>query len=278
MSMREKIRHSYFLKGAAAFLIFPLILFTSFSFPRPAQAAFMVPILITAILSSITLGLATTFLIDATTCYINIVWGCSNTTVNPDGTVTTTVIDIRPSNVSLSANPTTIDSGQSSTLTWSSTNATSCSAVGGFSTGNQANGSASTGSLDSNPNNYQVSCTNPGGSRLSNIVTVTVRIPTVSINATPDRVVGGSGGGGGGGGTTTVSWNTTNVNSCTITRNGIAWGGPFPADASRTVSGSATSVITSQTTFVINCTNNSGSGIAVSDSKIVNLVSSFQEF
>ena len=270
MHMREKIQHSNFSKSIAIFLVVPIILITSFSFPRPAQAEFLVPILVTAIFSSITLGLGTLFLIDGTTCLINIVWGCSNTTSG-----VTTVIDITPSAVSLSANPLIIDQGESSKLTWSSTNATSCSASGAGSW-IPANSPTSGNVLVTPPttSSYQVSCTGPGGTTNSNIETITVRVPKVSINAIPSRVVKDSSGNG----ATTISWDAKNVKDCTITKNGIlAFGSPLIANASRTVASSTPDIITGQTTYVISCTNNAGAG-AASDTQIVNLVSSFQEF
>lgn len=165
----------------------------------------------------------------------------------------------------LSASPNPVDSGQSSTLTWGSQNATSCTAVGGFSTGGATSGSVSTGPLSSTQN-YQISCTGSGGSANSNVVTVQVLTPTVSINAVPNRVVKG--------GTTTVSWDATNVNSCSIKKNGASWKS-LPANGSRTVSGSAPDTITTQTTYVITCTNNASANAA---SAIVNVTSSFQGF
>ena len=176
---------------------------------------------------------------------------------------------LKPPTATLSANPSTIDSGQSSTLTWSSTYATSCTAAGGFSTGGATSGSASTGVLTSTQN-YQVSCTGPDGSANSNIATVTVRIPTVSIGAAPDRVASGA--------ATTISWSATNVNSCTITRNVTAWL-TLIADASRALSGSTTDTVTTQTTYVISCTNNaSATATAATATKVVNIVSDFEEF
>ncbi len=177
-----------------------------------------------------------------------------------------------PPTAILSASPNPVDSGQSTTLTWSSTNATSCTAVGGFSTGDAANNlspGVSVGPLTTNPNNYQISCTGPSGSANSNPVSVEVLEPTVSINAVPNRVVKGQ--------ATTVSWNATNVNSCTITRNGVsAFGSPLAADGSRTVSNSGTvDTINAQTTYIITCTNNASPNAA---SAIVNVTSSFQTF
>src|SRR5262249_8320524 len=73
---------------------------------------------------------------------------------------------------SLNANPTSISSGGSSMLSWSSTNATSCSASGGWSGSEPTSGSASTGTL-TGTQTYTLSCTGPGGSA-SQSVTVTV--------------------------------------------------------------------------------------------------------
>ena len=266
--MREKIQHSNFSKSVAVFLIVPIMLVTSFSFPRPAHAD--LALFIAVITTSLTLGLSLV-VIDATTCYVDVFWSCSN--ANADGSVT--AIDISPT-ASLSASPTTIDSGETSTLTWNSTNATSCAALGGFLTGDAISGTASTGALTSTQN-YQVSCTGPGGIANSNTATVTVIEPTASIIAAPPRVVL-SGGGGGGGGTTTISWNATNVNGCTVTRNGVIWQ-TLTADGSRTVSGSVLDTVTGQTAYALSCTNNSSlTAVAASARQIVNVVTSFQEF
>ena len=267
--MREEMRHSNFLKSVAIFLIVPIVFISSISFPRPAQASFLLPILLETLLPG--LG-ALLVVIDATTCSLNIIWGCTNTA--PDGTVT--VINVTPTNVSLSANPGTIDSGESSTLTWNSTNAVSCTSMGGFSTGDATSGSASTGVLTSTQN-YQISCSGIGATTNSNIATVTVLQPTALINAIPSRVVRDSTGSG----ATSISWSATSVNTCTITRNGIVWQ-TLIADTSRTVSSSGTpDTVTGQTTYAISCTNNASAGagvVAASATQIVNVVSSFQEF
>ena len=88
----------------------------------------------------------------------------------------------------LSANPTTIGSGQSSTLTWSSTDAAGCTASDGWSGNLAASGSQSTGALTAT-SSFTITCTGIGGTSSAQTVTVTV-------NATPMS----SGGGGGGGG------------------------------------------------------------------------------
>lgn len=65
--------------------------------------------------------------------------------------------------VLISASPTTITSGNSSTLTWSTANATSCSASGGWSGIKGLSGSASTGSLTANTT-FTLVCTGVAGS------------------------------------------------------------------------------------------------------------------
>ncbi len=167
----------------------------------------------------------------------------------------------------LFANPHTIDNGQSSTLIWSSTNATSCTSAGGFSTGGATSGSASTGVLTSTQN-YQINCTGPGGSTDSNIATVKVLFPTVSINAVPDRVANG--------GSTTLSWSAVDASSCTITKNGTMWR-TLTAPDSRTISGSASDTVNAQTTYIISCTNDTSTS-AATDTQIVNVAGDFQEF
>jgi len=74
--------------------------------------------------------------------------------------------------VSLSANPTSVTSGNASMLTWSSTNATSCIASGAWSGTQSTSGSASTGGLMAATNTFILSCAGPGGAT-SQLATVT---------------------------------------------------------------------------------------------------------
>lgn len=79
--------------------------------------------------------------------------------------------------VTLSASPNPINYNTASTLTWSSTNATSCTASGAW-TGSKATipDSQSTGNLTTNQT-YTLTCTNATGSA-NRSVTVTVNAPT----------------------------------------------------------------------------------------------------
>lgn len=75
---------------------------------------------------------------------------------------------------SISVSPATLTPGQAAVITWTSVNASVCGSLGGFSTGGAVSGRATTGALMSTKS-YQISCTGPGGTFLSNVATVTVQ-------------------------------------------------------------------------------------------------------
>jgi hypothetical protein len=78
---------------------------------------------------------------------------------NTYGPATITVIPAAPT-VTLTANPASLTSGESSTLTWSSTNATSCAAA--WTTGTAPSGTASTGPLTATAT-YSMTCSDANG-------------------------------------------------------------------------------------------------------------------
>jgi len=80
--------------------------------------------------------------------------------------------------VTLSASPTSVSAGQSSTLTWASTNATSCSASGAWNGDPGLSGSKSTGALNQT-SIYTLACTGAGGTSQPVTATVTVSAPQV---------------------------------------------------------------------------------------------------
>src|SRR3989344_1631790 len=82
--------------------------------------------------------------------------------------------------ISISANSTSVSYNASATLTWSSTNATSCSASGNWSGVKTTSGNESTGSLTSSKI-YTLTCSGVGGS-VSNSAAVTVGTQPVIVN------------------------------------------------------------------------------------------------
>jgi hypothetical protein len=87
--------------------------------------------------------------------------------------------------VTLTANPAAITSGQSASLQWTTTNATTCTASNGWSGTKSTSGTESVGPLNANAT-FGLSCTGPGGTGTASL-TVTVSAPSPS---------GGGGGGG----------------------------------------------------------------------------------
>lgn len=162
----------------------------------------------------------------------------------------------------LTATPTTINSGQSSTLTWSSTNATSCTAAGGFSTGNAASNSTGVSVSPSTTSTYSITCTGTGGTSAPATATVTVAVPTLSISASPNRAKSG--------GSSTIAWSASDVGSCSIKRNGTVW--------RTTTSGSASDTITRKTTYILSCNDVNGVVLPQTAQAVVNLVPGFLEF
>ena len=170
--------------------------------------------------------------------------------VNNSATVTVNAAPAPVPTASLAASPSTIDQGQSSTLTWSSNDATSCTASGAWSGAKATSGSqaVSPGTTSS----YTISCSGAGGSA-NNSATVTVNpappattAPTVSLNASPSSITKGS--------NITLTWSSTDASSCSASGG---WSG------SKATSGSESMPLSSATTLTLTCT---GAGGSVSNS------------
>ena len=152
-----------------------------------------------------------------------------------------TIVAPTPPTATLSANPTTINSGQSSALSWSSTDATSCA-------GSNFTPTGTTGSASVSPNQtttYSIVCTGRGGSANAS-TTVTVNAPTpptATIAANPASVTTGQ--------SSTLTWSSTNATSCSGTN--------FSPNGT---SGTASVSPTQTTTYTLTCTGAGGLGSA----------------
>jgi hypothetical protein len=160
------------------------------------------------------------------------------------GTTTVTVTSNTPApTLDFAANPTQVAANGSSTLTWSTSNATSCTASGGWTGTRATQGSASVGPLTQGTT-YTLACTGAGGSITRNVtvnVTQAAPMPTVSISATPASIQSGQ--------SSTVSWTTQNATSCTASG---AWSG------SRGTSGNQAVSPTANATYTLACSNTTG--------------------
>ncbi len=82
--------------------------------------------------------------------------------------------------VTLSSSPTSVAQGSSAALMWSTTNAKSCTASGGWSGNKATSGSTSTGALNATTT-YTLTCTGTGGTAAAS-ATVTLTGPSMSVS------------------------------------------------------------------------------------------------
>jgi hypothetical protein len=146
--------------------------------------------------------------------------------------------------VAIAVNPGTVVAGQSSTLTWSTTNAASCTASGAWSGTQATSGSISEPTTTAGNETFTLSCIGPGGTT-TNSATLTVNspAPTVAISVNPTTVVAGQ--------STTLSWSSTNATDCSASG---AWSG------AQATSGSASEATTTpgSETFTLTCNGPGG--------------------
>ena len=149
---------------------------------------------------------------------------------------------------SLRAAPTSIASGGSSTLTWSSTNATSCAASGAWSGAKATSGTQSTGAITM-PSSYSLTCTGTGGTSVASTVMVNI-IPIATLVASPSVIASG--------GTSTLTWSSTNATSCTASGAGAGWSG-----AKATSGTQSTGALTATTSYSLSCSGAGGTSSVV---------------
>ncbi len=153
-----------------------------------------------------------------------------------------------PPTVSLSANPTSVTSGGTTTLSWSTTNADTCTASGGWSGSRSVNGSAQSGALSATTT-FTLSCNGPGGGAVARatVSTTAGASPSVQLTANPPGVAPG--------GTTSLSWTATNVTSCTASGG---WSGVKALTGSET-----SSAINADQTYQLSCTGTNGNAVSM---------------
>ena len=149
--------------------------------------------------------------------------------------------------VTLAASPATTSAGTASTLKWSSTNATTCTASGGWSGAQATSGTKSVSPASSTT--YTLSCAGAGGAaKASVLVTVAAAAPvtpTVTLTTTAATITAGS--------TSTLKWSSKNAQVCS---GSGGWSGNQGTSGTVTVSPAST------TTYGLNCTSTAGTAQA----------------
>ncbi|NTV44438.1 MAG: hypothetical protein HGA67_01950 [Candidatus Yonathbacteria bacterium] len=180
----------------------------------------------------------------------------------------------------ISASPNPVTRGSSTTLTWSSTDATSCTASGGWSGTKATSGTQTVGPLGGDVS-YTITCTGSGGTSTDSTTAYVVDVcgngidddgdgltdmsdggctspsdtsevnpPTVVLTASPSSVPYN--------GTAALSWNATGPGTTCIASGD--WSGTKMVTGAQTVT-----ALTRNTTYVLACTNSGGSASATQD-------------
>ncbi|MEO8223892.1 MAG: hypothetical protein ABI661_03735 [Gammaproteobacteria bacterium] len=150
--------------------------------------------------------------------------------------------------VTLSATPAAVLTNGAAALSWSTTNADSCTASGGWVGVQPFSGTAvSTGSL-ATTTTFTLTCVNANGSQsatASAMVTVTnvPPPPTMTLSAIPGTVISGN--------SSTLAWTSFNSTGCTATGN---WSG-----AKGTSGSVSTGALTAAKTYTLTCVGAGGS-------------------
>lgn len=144
--------------------------------------------------------------------------------------------------VSLTASATSIVSGSAVTLNWTSANASACTASGGWSGSKGTSGSEIFTTLTASTT-FTLNC---GGATSSTTVSVIEPPAITSFTANPVSVAPG--------GTTTLSWASTNTNTCVASG---AWSGSKGATGT-----DMSGAITSNATFTLTCSGSGGPAVS----------------
>jgi len=181
---------------------------------------------------------------------------CSGAGGSSTESVTVTVQPAPAPTVNLSASLTSVAQGGSTTLSWNSFDASSCSASGDWSGSKSTSGSETIGSIDSD-SQFNLTCSGPGGNTNDTVNIAVIVTPAPGVNLTSSTTTVSQGG------STTLSWNTTDASSCTASGD---WSGSKATSGSETIS-----TITVDSEFVLTCDGAGGSsGDSVSVAVVLN--------
>ena len=153
---------------------------------------------------------------------------------------TTELSPILPT-VTLTAAATSVSAGNTTSLTWSTTDATTCTASGAWAGSKGTSGTETTAAL-SVDSIFTLTCTGPGGSAAASVTVVVPAGPTVLLDASPTSIIVG--------GVSNLTWSSTNASSCSASDG---WSG-----AKVTSGTAAVGPLSATTTFTLSCTGPGG--------------------
>ncbi len=160
----------------------------------------------------------------------------TNTSPSASATATLTVTAPPAPVVTVNVAPSTIAVGQSATLTWSSTNATTCSANSAWSGAQATSGMLTLTPTVAGGFAYSLTCTGAGGTGNGATALIvsptpgsTTNAPTVIVTISPTTITVGQ--------SATLTWTSANATTCTADS---AWGGAKATSGTLSVSPTAT--------------------------------------
>ena len=167
---------------------------------------------------------------------------CSGTSGSVSETVNVTVAEPVPT-LSFTANPGSLTTNGSTTLSWAGTHVTSCTASGDWS-GNKVTAGSETINAIAADSQFDLTCSGAFGAVNKTVkVTVATPVPTLSFSASPGSVNSGD--------STTLSWAGTDVTSCTASGD---WSGNKVTAGSETIN-----AIAADSQFILTCSGTGGS-------------------
>jgi hypothetical protein len=157
-----------------------------------------------------------------------------------------------PSAPTLTLGSCSIVTGSSTTITWSSANATGCTASGAWTGALASTGSQTVTPTAVGTDTYTIVCSNSGGNSHATSETLTVTGPppaAPTLTLASNTIVSGA--------STTITWSSSNASSCTASGS---WSGALATSGSQTVSPTAVGT----DTYTLVCSDSAGASPAAS--------------
>jgi hypothetical protein len=157
-----------------------------------------------------------------------------------------------PSAPTLTLGSCSIVTGSSTTITWSSANATGCTASGAWTGALASTGSKTVTPTAVGTDTYTIMCANSAGTSQPTSETLTVTGPppaAPTLTLASSTIVSGA--------STTITWSSSNASGCTASGN---WGGTLATSGSQTVSPTAAGT----DIYTLACSNAAGTSPSTS--------------
>jgi len=180
--------------------------------------------------------------ISTLTANSNFILACSGTDGSSNDSVNVTVAAPAMPSVNLSASLSNLAYKGATTLSWTSSNTSSCTASGDWSGIKSTTGSQNISALTVD-SNFILACSGTDGNSNDSVnITVAAPLPTLTFSATLSSVTQNS--------STTLNWSTANATSCTASGD---WSGSKATAGSKT-----TSTLFNDSQFILTCTGPGG--------------------